>query len=259
MIQPSDESDNVAPLLVLHPHSSHRLFVLNMCLAAVFSILAILVAVATYSGDDATVPLYFTAYVRDDSSYRIVVYDWTSIPLGYLSCVFLSLAAIDHAVMCCFRTAYEHQVAQGRNTFRWIEYFFSASIMNMQIAAISGILDIQVILAVGAFTAICQLGGAIEERCGSNTAVQLAGFLPFLFAWSLIFLNFGTSVHEATGTVPPFVIAIVCVLFFLECLFPINQLRPVADHVDREYGYLLLSIISKATLAGLTWGGILAL
>ena len=37
------------------------------------------------------------------------------------------------------------------------------------------------------------------------------------------------------------------------------QLRPVERFEDRELGFLVLSVVSKVTLAGLVWGGLVSL
>lgn len=236
---------------------ARRLFVLNAGLACAFVLMAVLVLVADL---DATVPLRYTAYVRDkQEGYRVVTRTWTSVRLSYLSCAFLLLAALDHAAMCVFREFYEQQVSRGRNPFRWAEYALSASVMNVQIAVLAGMLEVQALVCVAVLTALCQLGGALEERHGPSAEVRLLGFVPFVAAWAFIFLNFGTSIHEARSDVPAFVIAVVVVLFFLECLFAVNQLRPVKRYEEREMGFLLLSIVSKVTLAGIVWGGLVSL
>ena len=239
------------------PAGAQRLFLFNIALTCVFTVLTVLVIMADL---DATVPLRFTTYERDPATgYRIVERTWTSVRLSYLSCAFLLLAALDHAAMFLFRATYEANLSRGRNPFRWIEYSLSASIMNFQIAALAGMLEIQALVCVAVLTGLCQLGGALEERYGSSPEVRLLGFLPFTLAWCLIMLNFITNVQDAARTVPDFVYAIVIVLFILESLFAVNQLRPVKRFEDRELGFLVLSVVSKVTLAGLVWGGLVSL
>ena len=237
----------------MSPMTSRRLFAANACLAGLFALLSVLVLLAGVSAD---VPLFISTWSSDGlGGYTALTMSAGYIRLGWLSVAFLALAAVDHGACCVFRHTYESQVARGCNSFRWTEYFASASIMNVQIAALSGILDVQLLVCVGVLTALCQLAGSLEERTGGCVAVRLLGFGSFLVAWTIIFANFHIDVQHAANAIPTWVYAIVIVLFMLECLFPLNQLRP-ARHANREAGYLLLSVVAKVSLAAMVWGGL---
>jgi hypothetical protein len=171
----------------------------------------------------------------------------------------MALAALDHGCMYFFSSVYEYQIAHGYNTFRWVEYSVSASIMNVLIALLCGVLEIQLLLAIFMLTAMCMVFGRLGENTSANTTVIFAlGCVPFVTVWALLVTNFFTNVAHA-DSVPPFVIAIVCLLIVLETLFGVHQHRRSLSYIRKEQGFLILSPLAKLTLAGLTYGGVRSL
>lgn len=235
----------------------------NGALAAMFAILSLLVAVdSAYAGTRGVVPLTSADGVRrDGGAFDTEVTTLVSqMQLGYFVCVFLALPAIDHAFVCWQSDVYERYLARGMNPFRWIEYSFSASTMSALIAVECGILEIKLLIAIVALTALCMFFGWLGELPGLDdahrTAIFVVGCVPFLIKWGFCFTAFAINVNRAVNNVPDFVFAVVCTLFVLESMFGFNQIRQVRSYVSRELGFMLLSPLAKLCLAGITWGGL---
>jgi len=59
---------------------------------------------------------------------------------------------------------YKRNLLQNKNYGRWIEYFFSSSIMIVLIAQITGISDIAALIAIFGINACMILFGALQEK-----------------------------------------------------------------------------------------------
>ena len=73
---------------------------------------------------------------------------------------------------------YKRNLLQSRNYGRWIEYFFSSSIMIVLISQITGISDIAALLAIFGINACMILFGALQEKYEKPGKPNL---LPFWF------------------------------------------------------------------------------
>ena len=71
---------------------------------------------------------------------------------------------------------YKRNLLQNRNYGRWIEYFFSSSIMIVLISQITGISDIAALLAIAGINASMILFGALQEKYEKPGK---PGWLPF--------------------------------------------------------------------------------
>jgi cytochrome c oxidase assembly factor CtaG len=130
--------------------------------------------------------------------------------------------------------------------------------MNVLIAALSGVLDIVLLMAVAVFTCACMSFGWLSERADPThrTSIFVLGCIPYLGAWGIIIAAYGHSAQNA----PLFVHFIVGSLFVLESFFGGVQLYYAhGSAMKKERAFMVLSVVSKLTLAGLTYGGIRAL
>eukprot|EP00043_Microstomoeca_roanoka_P012852 m.125041 g.125041 ORF g.125041 m.125041 type:complete len:268 (+) comp15608_c1_seq1:82-885(+) len=219
----------------------------------------------------AVVPIFTTyASSRDDAG------GWQPVPekqsnsiIGYYSGVFLLLAAIDHfLVATLLREQYEGFLRKAQNPFRWIEYSISASVMRLEIAQLSGILDAHLLVAQFGLTMTTMLLGWIQEvqtwrlqgQPEKKTLLPFwVGFVPHAFSWGIISSYFFQAV--STGDPPDFVWAIIFILFFLDLTFAINmflQQKEVgrwSQYLHGEFVFLILSLTAKQLLAWINYGG----
>jgi hypothetical protein len=182
--------------------------------------------------------------------------------VGILSGIFLAFASVDHLLCTWLWEEYKGMVEgfEERSVwFRWTEYAFSATIMNIEIALMCGCDSLIWIGAVGLATDLMiQRGSAAEPKKanarGFNTFLS---WVFFCVAWSIIFTFYTT---HASGA-PWFVHVIVSSLFVFESLFGIvfavasNQVETSDGAFAREWAYLTLSLVSKMSLAVITYMG----
>jgi hypothetical protein len=152
---------------------------------------------------------------------------------------------------------YRRNLLRERNYGRWIEYFFSSSIMIVLIAQLVGISDIAALMAIFAVNACMILFGLLMERYESPGRPSwlpfwfgsLAGVVPWLaivvYTWAP-----GVSVSP-----PAFVYGIIISLFVFFNCFAVNmvlqyrRVGPWRDYLFGEKAYIVLSLTAKALLA----------
>ncbi len=192
------------------------------------------------------------------------------LPIGPAVAAFLFLAALDHAIVAAPGGAawYERNLARERNPARWYEYAFSASLMVVLIAMLTGIADVAALIAIfGVNGAMILFGLAMEE---ANEPGRPVTWRPFVYGsivgavpWLAIGLQLGYSEAE-TGDVPTFVYAIFFSLFVLFFSFAVNmalqygRVGPWRSYLFGERGYLVLSLVAKSALAWQVFGSTLA-
>ncbi|MEE4276502.1 MAG: heliorhodopsin HeR [Thermoleophilia bacterium] len=182
------------------------------------------------------------------------------LPIGWgvLSFVIISAAALLLMGTVAYGW-YTRNLLQSRNYGRWIEYFFSSSIMIVLIAMLTGITEIVALLAIFGVNASMILFGLLQEkyeRPGSGN------WLPFLFgSFAGIIPWIGVALYvwapgSASDVSPPgFVYGIIITLFLFFNVFAINMLLqykkvgPWRDYLFGEKVYVLLSLTAKSALA----------
>lgn len=248
--------------IIKDPPTMKRLMFYHVCLAFIHCLFGVVISMYTAFSDRGQLPIMATFWDRYGvATSRVII---ASVKVGYLSAVFLFLASSQHAVIvwvCSER--YEKWIENKINPLRWIEYSFSASFMNVLIALLSGVLDIQVLISIYVLTALCMLLGLACELTADKELLSASlfwlGCLPWLAAWGLIFGAFFVAISDAEKTVPSFVYAIVFILFFLEALFAVNHYRKVDSFITKEIIYIVLSLVAKSSLAWITFGGVQAM
>jgi hypothetical protein len=221
------------------------------------------------SASDWTVPV-ITTYVTDGTRASLAtVQSRGSTAVGLYSGWFLLVCSVDHLLVgTLYHERYTAYLRLGVNPFRWAEYAISASIMHVQIAQLSGIQDLHILVALGGLTVATMLCGYWQEheamlrrQCAWPASLLpfYLGCIPHLIGWGIILSYFGHAV--VSGSPPDFVYAIIVCLFVLDGSFAVNQwlqqkgIGRWRSYLFAEYGYIVLSLVSKTLLAWMTYGG----
>jgi hypothetical protein len=152
---------------------------------------------------------------------------------------------------------YKRNLLQNRNYGRWIEYFFSSSIMIVLIAQITGISDIAALIAIFGINGCMILFGALQEKYEKPGKPS---WLPFWFgsyAGVLPWIAIAIYVWAPGLKVSPpgFVYGIIASLFIFFNCFAINmvlqykKVGPWRDYLYDEKVYIILSLTAKGLLA----------
>jgi len=160
---------------------------------------------------------------------------------------------------------YKRNLLQSRNYGRWIEYFFSSSIMIVLISQICGISDIAALLAIFGINASMILFGALQEKYEKPGKPNLLSFWFGSFAgiipWIAILIY---VISPGVSAAPPaFVYGIIVSLFLFFNCFAVNmilqykQVGPWRDYLFGEKVYIILSLVAKALLAWQVFANVL--
>jgi len=183
---------------------------------------------------------------------------------GVLSFVIISAAALLIMGTVAYGW-YTRNLLQSRNYGRWIEYFFSSSIMIVLISQICGISDIAAMLAIFGINACMILFGLLMEKYEEPGK---ANWLPFwcgcfagIIPWIAILIYVWAPGLEASP--PGFVYGIIASLFVFFNCFAVNmvlqykKVGPWRDYLFGEKVYIILSLTAKALLAWQVFSAVL--
>ncbi len=190
--------------------------------------------------------------------------------VGPLVAAFLFMSALAHFLLTLpgIYEWYVRNLKKGINHARWIEYSFSASLMIVVIAMLSGVYDLGTLILLFFLNAMMILFGWMMELDNQNTARTrwtafwfgcLAGIVP----WVVIAMYFFSALANPEARVPTFVYFILPILFLFFNVFALNmvlQYRKVGrwrDYLFGEKVYILLSLLAKSALAWQVFGGTL--
>jgi apolipoprotein N-acyltransferase len=162
---------------------------------------------------------------------------------------------------------YKRNLLESRNYGRWIEYFFSSSIMIVLISQICGISDIAALLAIFGINASMILFGALQEKYEKPGGPS---WLPFWFGcFAGIIPWIGILIYVIAPGVnaspPGFVYGIIVSLFIFFNCFAINMVLQYKkagawrDYLFGEKVYIILSLTAKALLAWQVFANVLVL
>jgi hypothetical protein len=182
-----------------------------------------------------------------------------NIATGWGVFVFLAISAVSLLIIASPAVFpwYKRNLLQNRNYGRWIEYFFSSSIMIVLISQITGISDIAALLSIFGINACMILFGALQEKYEKPGNSH---FLPFWFGsfagiipWIAIMIYF---IAPGLKVSPPgFVYGIIASLFVFFNCFAVNMILqykkvgPWRNYLFGEKVYIILSLTAKALLA----------
>jgi hypothetical protein len=188
------------------------------------------------------------------------------VPVGAAVAAFLALAAADHLLTgTVLRRTYEARLRAGINSFRWVEYSVSATLMVLLIALYTGIDQVTALIGIAGANVAMILFGWLQESANPPGRARTT-MKPFWFGcvagaapWVAIAYNV-----VAAETVPGFVIGIFVSLFVFFNSFALNQwlqyrqVGPWRSYAFGERAYLVLSLVAKSALAWQIFGGSLA-
>ncbi len=232
-----------------------KLRIWNIAVGLILAVQAILIAVLTNS---FSLPVTAT-FMQGPPGTAPELHHLFNISTGWGCFAFLAISA--GALLIIASPAvfpwYKRNLLQSRNYARWIEYFFSASIMIVLISQISGISDIAALLAIFGINACMILFGALQEKYEEPGRPS---WLPFWFGafggiipWIAIVIYVWAPGLDVSP--PGFVYGIVASLFVFFNCFAVNmvlqykKVGPWRDYLYGEKVYILLSLTAKSLLA----------
>jgi hypothetical protein len=232
-----------------------KLRIWNIVVGLILAVQAVLIAVLTNS---FSLPVTATFMEGAPGSATTLHYIW-NIQTGWGVFAFMAISAIALLTIASpwVFPWYKRNLLQSRNYGRWIEYFFSSSIMIVLISQICGISDIAALLAIFGINATMILFGALQEKYEKPGKPS---WIPFLFGsfagiipWIAIVIY--VIAPGVSASPPGFVYGIIVSLFVFFNCFAVNmilqykQVGPWRDYLFGEKVYIILSLTAKALLA----------
>lgn len=190
-----------------------------------------------------------------------------SVALAPATAGFLYLSAFFHFLIAAPGVfgIYQRELERERNRFRWVEYSFSATLMIILIALVTGLVDVAALIGIaGANIAMILFGWIMEvvndpaERSGDDVWWTpfwfgcIAGATPWVAL--VAYLAFNLSQDGSEGP-PGFVYGILVSIFVLFNIFALNQwlqykrIGRWKDYLFGEAAYIVLSLTAKSALA----------
>jgi len=243
----------------------NKLRIWNIVVGVILAIQAIMVAALTNS---FSLPVTAT-FIQGPPGTTPSLHHLFNIYTGWGVFVFLAISAVALLLIASppIFPWYKRNLLQNRNYGRWIEYFFSSSIMIVLISQITGISDIAALLAIFGINACMILFGALQEKYEKPGKPS---WLPFWFGsfagiipWIAIVIY--VIAPGITVSPPGFVYGIIASLFVFFNCFAVNmvlQYKKVGHWRDYLFGekiYIILSLTAKALLAWQVFASVLAL
>ena len=232
-----------------------KLRVWNIVVGLILAAQAVLIALLT---NDFSLPVTAT-FMSGPPGTAPELFHMFDIATGWGVFAFLAISAAALLIIASplAFSWYKRNLLQNRNYGRWIEYFFSSSIMIVLICQLTGISDIAALLAIFGINACMILFGALQEKYENPGKPS---WLPFWFGsfggiipWIAIIVY--VVAPGLTVSPPGFVYGIIASLFVFFNCFAVNmvlQYKQVGRWRDYLYGekvYILLSLTAKALLA----------
>lgn len=232
-----------------------KLRIWNIVVGLILAVQAVLMAVLT---NDFSLPVTAT-FMSGPPGTTPELHHLFNMSTGWGVFIFLAISALALLLIASPLVFpwYKRNLLQSRNYGRWIEYFFSSSIMIVLIAQLTGISDIAALLAIFGINACMILFGALQEKYekpGKPSWIpfwfgSFAGIIP----WIVIIIY---TIAPGLDVSPPgFVYGIIASLFVFFNCFAINmvlqykKVGPWRDYLFGEKVYIVLSLTAKALLA----------
>jgi hypothetical protein len=233
----------------------HRLRIWNITVGLILAVQAVMIALLTNS---FSLPVTAT-FMDGPPGTPAKLHHLFNIATGWGVFAFLAISALALLIIASPPVFpwYKRNLVQNRNYGRWIEYFFSSSIMIVLISQITGISDIAALLAIAGINASMILFGALQEKYEKPGK---PGWLPFWFGsfagiipWIAIVIYVWAPGLKVSP--PGFVYGIIASLFVFFNCFAVNmvlqykKVGPWRDYLYGEKVYIILSLTAKALLA----------
>lgn len=190
--------------------------------------------------------------------------------IAYMVAAFMALSAFFHFLVSspAVFPKYVDGLKRHINTYRWVEYSLSSSLMIVVIMQLNGVADYIALFAIFGVNASMILFGWLQERYVTPGSGDM---LPFWFGciagavpWIAIAINTTSPKGPADTVVPGFVYGIIVSLFIFFNCFAIVQWKQYkaqgkwADYLHGERIYIVLSFVAKSLLAWQVFSGALA-
>lgn len=233
----------------------NRLRIWNIIVGLILAVQAIMVAVLTNS---FSLPVTAT-FMEGPPGSVPKLHHLFDIATGWGVVAFLAISAVALLAIASPPVFpwYKRNLLKNRNYGRWIEYFFSSSIMILLISQITGISDIAALMAISGINACMILFGLLQEKYETPGRPS---WLPFWFGsfagiipWIAIAVYVWAPGLNASP--PGFVYGIIISLFVFFNCFAVNMVLqysktgPWRDYLFGEKVYILLSLTAKGLLA----------
>jgi hypothetical protein len=232
-----------------------RLRIWNLVVGLILAVQAALMATLT---NDFSLPVTST-FMTGQPGTAPELQHLFDIPTGWGVFAFLAISAVALLLIASpwVFPWYKRNLLKNRNYGRWIEYFFSSSIMIVLIAQITGISDIAALIAIFGVNACMILFGALQEKYENPGKPSWLPFWFGSFAGAIPWIAIAIYVWAPGLNLSPpgFVYGIIASLFVFFNCFAINMILqykkvgPWRDYLFGEKVYILLSLTAKALLA----------
>lgn len=192
-----------------------------------------------------------------------------TIPLAFVTCALPLMTSFSHLFVVKNFNQYQENLGNFFNTWRWIEYSVTSTLMFFLIALLFSIYDLSTLLCLCVMNATVMYCGYLMEQHnkdflkGTNAVVSLkwhsfwVGSAIGIVQWALLYSTFSQG---DSSNMPAFVWAAIMTYFFLYFVFALNMgnfYRKVANsgqekfkmyYTQTENNYMWLSLISKSIL-----------
>ncbi len=231
-------------------------------------ILAVQAAAIAFLANDFALPVTST-YMTGPPGTPPELRELFEIPLGWGVFAFMAISAGALLIIASpgvFQW-YKRNLLEDRNYGRWIEYFFSSSIMIVLISMITGVSEIAALLAIFGANASMILFGLLVEKYETPGRPNMLSFWFGCFAgiipWIIVLIYVLSPGLDGPGP-PNFVYGIILSLFLFFNVFAINmwlqyrKVGPWRNYLVGEKVYIILSLTAKAALAWQVFSATLA-
>ncbi|MEO9256566.1 MAG: heliorhodopsin HeR [Tepidiformaceae bacterium] len=218
--------------------------------------------------NDFSLPVHATFMEAQPGAQPASLHHLFDVQIGPAVAAFVFISAAAHFILVLPGVFgwYCRNLERRRNDARWIEYAFSASLMIVLIAMITGIGDIAALVALFGVNASMILFGLVQEhteRPGDGPMLPfwlgcIAGAVPWI-AIAIYLISPGVDASP-----PGFVYGIFVSLFVFFNAFAVNmwlQYRRIGPWRNYQFGetvYILLSLTAKSALAWQVFAATLA-
>ncbi len=232
-----------------------RLRIWNIAVGLVLAAQAVLVAALT---NNFSLPVT-AGFITGPPGTEPEIHHLFNIATGWGVFAFLAISAVALLIIASPLVFpwYKRNLLKNRNYGRWIEYFFSSSIMIVLIAQITGISDIAALMAIFGVNACMILFGALQEKYENPGKPSWLPFWFGSFAGAIPWIAIAIYVWAPGLNLSPpgFVYGIIASLFVFFNCFAINmvlqykKVGPWRDYLFGEKVYIILSLTAKSLLA----------
>jgi CDP-diglyceride synthetase len=242
-----------------------RLRIWNVVVGLILAVQAAAIALLT---NDFSLPVTST-YMTGPPGTPAELRELFEIPLGWGVFAFMAISAAALLIIASPGVFewYKRNLLEDRNYGRWIEYFFSSSIMIVLIVMITGVSEIAALLAIFGVNASMILFGLLVEKYETPGRPNMLSFWFGCFAgiipWIIVLIYVVSPGLDGPGP-PNFVYGIIFSLFAFFNVFAINmwlqykKIGPWRNYLVGEKVYILLSLTAKAALAWQVFSATLA-